>query len=75
MAIKAETDKINAKVSEGKITQEKADAMIAKIKERIGNWDDSLKPLEKQHNKSDSKANLKEKSKTNSKVQIQDETL
>lgn len=54
--IKTETDKISKKVSEGKITQEKADAMIAKVKERIEKWDGSLKP-----SKPFPKTNVKEK--------------
>lgn len=63
--IKAETDKINKRVTEGKMTKEKADAMIAKIKERIEKWDGSLKPakpLEKQHNKFTPKTDLQTQS-------------
>lgn len=49
--IKSETDEINKRVSEGKLTKEKADIIIEKVKERIEKWDGSLKPL-KQHNQS-----------------------
>lgn len=41
--IKSKTEAINKKVSEGKITKEKADEIIAKMKKRIENWDGKLK--------------------------------
>jgi len=42
--IKSRTEDINKKVSEGKITKEKAEIIIPKMKNRIGKWDGSLKP-------------------------------
>jgi len=42
--IKTKTDAINKKVAEGKITKEKADMILPKMKSRIENWDGSLKP-------------------------------
>ncbi|WP_027623007.1 hypothetical protein [Clostridium lundense] len=78
--IKAETDKINKKVSDGKLIQEKATTMIAKITERINNWDGSLspaKPEKKEHTKTNSKENSKTKvnSKTTLKAQAQKKAI
>ena len=42
--IKTRTEAITQKVSEGKITKEKAEVIIPKMKNRIENWDGSLKP-------------------------------
>lgn len=42
--IKSRTEAINKKVSEGKITKEKAEEIIPKMKARIEKWDGSLKP-------------------------------
>lgn len=42
--IKAKTDAINKKVEEGKITKERANEIIPKMKSRIENWDGNLKP-------------------------------
>ncbi|MCM8712062.1 YckD family protein [Clostridium sp. SYSU_GA19001] len=45
--IKSKTEHINKKVSEGKITKEKADEIITKMKERMKNWDGKLKDKSK----------------------------
>ena len=42
--IKRRTEAINQKVSEGKITKEKAEVIIPKMKNRIENWDGNLTP-------------------------------
>jgi lipoate-protein ligase A len=43
MMIKEKTEDINKKVSEGKITKEKGEEIISRMKTRIQNWDGKLK--------------------------------
>lgn len=43
LIIKTKTDAINKKVTEGKITREKGDLIISKVKSRVENWDGSFK--------------------------------
>lgn len=43
MLLKNETAAINKAVQEGKITKEKADELLGKVKERIANWDGTPK--------------------------------
>ncbi|MBC2582786.1 hypothetical protein [Clostridium sp. DJ247] len=45
--IKTNTDTINKKVSEGKITREKGDLIISKMKAKVENWDGTFKELKK----------------------------
>lgn len=58
--IKAKTDDINKRVTEGKLTREKADVIIPKMKLKIERWDGNLKPKE-----ACPKGNLEEKPENN----------
>lgn len=44
LIIKSKTETINKKVAEGKITKEQAEVILPKMKNKIENWDGSLKP-------------------------------
>ena len=46
LIIKTKINNINKKVSEGKITKEKATTIIPKIQARIEKWDGRMKPFE-----------------------------
>lgn len=42
LILACKTEEINKRVSEGKLTKEKAENKISKIKEKLNNWDGSL---------------------------------